>query len=259
MRRWTGSKPGPTTKVTATPPVTGVACESRGHTESRNPMSNAERPSKNARREHAREVAKKRQEEERKRRLRNRIFLQGGIGLGHRGDRRRDHPGDQSPNSGSTDARLERRRPEEHGHRRHPVPGRRRQGRAGRDRRCRARVPRPSPVATTNADGAAKVVTYIDWACPVCKQFEASYSKDILSRVARGQGDPRDPPGVDPRPQLPEQPLRQPRRERRRLRRELRPRQLPLRPDGVLRQPAGRGVERPERHADQEARDETAV
>lgn len=149
-------------------------------------MSNAERPSKNARREHAREVARKRQEEERKRRLRNRILLQGGIGLAIAAIVVVIILVITSMNSGSTT-----RVSSDAGPKNMITDGIQFQGVDGKvEPVATAGVgasATPSPVATTNSDGAAKVVTYIDWACPVCKQFEASYSKDILSRVASGK------------------------------------------------------------------------
>ncbi|KTR07549.1 hypothetical protein NS184_07405 [Curtobacterium luteum] len=43
-----------------------------------------------------------------------------------------------------------------------------------------------SPAPTANADGAASVVEYVDWACPVCKQFEAAYADQILDKVKSG-------------------------------------------------------------------------
>jgi protein-disulfide isomerase len=49
----------------------------------------------------------------------------------------------------------------------------------------------PSPTATVNPaaspdDGKAHITTYVDWACPVCKSFEAAYSDSIQSLVASG-------------------------------------------------------------------------
>nr|WP_246328581.1 thioredoxin domain-containing protein [Curtobacterium pusillum] len=43
-----------------------------------------------------------------------------------------------------------------------------------------------SPVPTSNANGAVAVTEYVDWACPVCKQFEAAYADQILDKVKSG-------------------------------------------------------------------------
>lgn len=45
-------------------------------------MTNNDRPTKNERRQHAREVARQRADAEKRRKRRNKWFLQGGIGLG---------------------------------------------------------------------------------------------------------------------------------------------------------------------------------
>lgn len=42
------------------------------------------------------------------------------------------------------------------------------------------------PVATTPRDGVLNIVTYVDFTCPVCKQFEEAYSSSIQSLVASG-------------------------------------------------------------------------
>lgn len=42
------------------------------------------------------------------------------------------------------------------------------------------------PVPTTPRDGILNIVTYVDFTCPVCKNFEEAYSKDIQSLVADG-------------------------------------------------------------------------
>jgi hypothetical protein len=126
-------------------------------------MTNAGKPTKNARREHAREVAKQRQEEERKRRLRNRIFLQGGIGLGIVAVVVVIILIVVSGNSGktakvSTDA----------GPKNMITDGIQFTGVDGKVTPTTTAAIKPSatpsPVATKNSDGATKVVTYIDWA-----------------------------------------------------------------------------------------------
>ena len=52
-------------------------------------------------------------------------------------------------------------------------------------------TPAPAGNATVNPaaspdDGKAHITTYVDWACPVCKSFEAAYSDSIQSLVASG-------------------------------------------------------------------------
>ncbi|MFT4028911.1 MAG: thioredoxin domain-containing protein [Protaetiibacter sp.] len=42
------------------------------------------------------------------------------------------------------------------------------------------------PVATTPRDGVLNIVTYVDFTCPVCQQFEAAYSESIQQLVASG-------------------------------------------------------------------------
>ena len=44
----------------------------------------------------------------------------------------------------------------------------------------------PSPAGTVTGKGVPHVVTFIDWSCPVCKQFEATYSAKLKSLAAAG-------------------------------------------------------------------------
>jgi protein-disulfide isomerase len=149
-------------------------------------MTNRDATSKNSRRQSVREKAKERREEDRRRQRRNRIFLQGGIGavlvaavvivvLVVSASNQ------TAPSSASTDAGPKNMATD--GIAFHGVDGKvepvSTPGIAAKGT--------PVPVATSNADGSTKVVTYIDWACPVCKQFEGSYSKHILDLVARGK------------------------------------------------------------------------
>jgi protein-disulfide isomerase len=139
--------------------------------------------SKNARREHAREVARQRRAEEQKRQRRNRWFLQGGLGAGviaiivvviivianSTGSTTSTTAG---PANMGTDGIVF-------------------QGSAGKvvpveGAGVKAKGT-PAPVESKNTDGSSTVVTYIDWACPVCKQFESAYSKQILALVAQGK------------------------------------------------------------------------
>lgn len=131
-------------------------------------------------------MARERQEAARRRQRRNRVFLQGGIGLGivavaaivvlviaHGMSGTTSEassvagPKNMATNGIAFDAQ---------GGKVAPV--------------LTAAVPAkatPRPVGAKNSDGPTKVVTYIDWACPVCKQFEADYSSQILSLVAQGK------------------------------------------------------------------------
>ena len=45
----------------------------------------------------------------------------------------------------------------------------------------------PSPEGTVTTAGVPHVVTYIDWSCPVCKQFEATYASKLQSLAATGK------------------------------------------------------------------------
>ncbi len=45
----------------------------------------------------------------------------------------------------------------------------------------------PSPAGTDKTSGVPHVVTYIDWSCPVCKQFEATYASKLQSLAATGK------------------------------------------------------------------------
>jgi protein-disulfide isomerase len=49
-------------------------------------------------------------------------------------------------------------------------------------------TPKTSSVlpAAVGSDGIAHITTYIDWSCPICKNFEASYASTIASMVAKG-------------------------------------------------------------------------
>jgi protein-disulfide isomerase len=149
-------------------------------------MTNRDATSKNARRQDAREKATVRREEERRRQRRNRIFIQGGIGAALVAAvvivalvvSASNQPG---PSSASTDAGPKNMATD--GIVFHGVSG-------SVEPVSTAGVPAngtPGPVATSNADGTARVVSYIDWACPACKQFEGSYSDQILDRVAQGK------------------------------------------------------------------------
>lgn len=141
--------------------------------------------SKKSNREHAREKARLAREAEKKRQRRNRLFIQGGIGLvviaiavivtivivnashtvapvsaGHSpknmdagGIVFKGSSGSANPLSApSTEASKT-----------------------------------PSRDGTLSTPGVPHVVTYIDWSCPVCQEFEATYSAKLQSLVASGK------------------------------------------------------------------------
>ncbi|MGG7305639.1 DsbA family protein [Curtobacterium sp. AB451] len=145
-------------------------------------MTNNDRPTKNERRQHARDVARQRAEAEKRRKRRNRWFLQGGIGLGiiavaaivaivvvnvnnqpavsAAGPKNMATGAIQFTGSDGTVT---------------PVTSGAVSAKAT-----------PSPVPTAAADGKVQVTEYVDWACPVCKQFEAAYADQILDKVKSG-------------------------------------------------------------------------
>ncbi|QNE47150.1 thioredoxin domain-containing protein [Glaciihabitans sp. INWT7] len=45
---------------------------------------------------------------------------------------------------------------------------------------------KPKATKTDTSDGLAHIVTYVDWACPACKSFEATYAAQIQQLVASG-------------------------------------------------------------------------
>lgn len=146
-------------------------------------MTNNDRPTKNERRQHARDVARQRAEAEKRRKRRNRWFLQGGIGLGiiavaaivaivvvnvnnqpavsaagpkNMATGAIQFTGDDGTVTPVTTPAV-------------------------------AAKATASPVPTAGADGTVQVTEYVDWACPVCKQFEAAYADQILDRVKDGE------------------------------------------------------------------------
>ncbi|PCN48236.1 hypothetical protein Csp2054_07375 [Curtobacterium sp. 'Ferrero'] len=145
-------------------------------------MTNNDRPTKNERRAHARDVARQRAEAERKRKRRNKWFLQGGIGLGiiaiaavvaivvvnvnNAGTVSATGPKNMITGAIQFTGEDGKVVPVETG--------------------AVSATATASPVPTTGPDGAASVVEYVDWACPVCKQFEAAYADQILDKVKSG-------------------------------------------------------------------------
>jgi protein-disulfide isomerase len=145
-------------------------------------VTNNDRPTKNERRQHARDVARQRAEAEKRRKRRNRWFLQGGIGLGiiavaaivaivvvnvnnqpavsaagpkNMATGAIQFTGDDGTVTPVTTPAV-------------------------------AAKATASPVPTAGADGTVQVTEYVDWACPVCKQFEAAYADQILDKVKSG-------------------------------------------------------------------------
>ena len=144
-------------------------------------MSTDSDSSKKARRDHAREIARLEREREKKRRTRNRIFVQGGVVLGvlaialvgvlifqsatkstapHAGPKNMISDGivfagvDGTATPVSTGSI--------------PVDG------------------KPTATADDATDGVAAVVTYVDWTCPNCQSFEATYADQLAGVVASG-------------------------------------------------------------------------
>lgn len=145
-------------------------------------MTNNDRPTKNERRQHARDVARQRAEAEKARKRRNRWFLQGGIGLGIiaiaaivaivvvnvNNQPAVSAAGPKNMATGAIqftggDGKVT------------PVTT-----------SAVSAKGTPSAVPTSNSDGAVAVTEYVDWACPVCKQFEAAYADQILDKVKSG-------------------------------------------------------------------------
>jgi len=147
-------------------------------------MTNNDRPTKNERRQHARDVARQRADAEKRRKRRNKWFLQGGIGLGivavaaiiaivvvnvNNGGGSVSAAGPKNMVTGGIqftggDGKIA---PVETGA--VPADG------------------TPSPVATADSGGKVAVVEYVDWACPVCKQFEGAYADQITDFVKSGK------------------------------------------------------------------------
>ncbi|TCU86738.1 protein-disulfide isomerase [Curtobacterium sp. PhB191] len=145
-------------------------------------MTNNDRPTKNERRQHAREVSRQRADAEKRRKRRNKWFLQGGIGLGIiaiaaiitlvvvnvNNAPAVSAAGPKNMATGAIQFTGE-------GGEVTPVTT-----------KAVTAKGTPSAVPTSNTDGAVAVTEYVDWACPVCKQFEAAYADQILDKVESG-------------------------------------------------------------------------
>ena len=138
-------------------------------------------PGKKDRREAARETARSEREAEKKRQRRNRIFLQSGIGIAVIAivaivavvvvGANRGSGGGVGPRNMASAGILFT-------------------GKSGAiTPTTTAAAPASGVLTPTKADTAAnvaRIVTYVDWACPACKSFEASYASNISSLVASG-------------------------------------------------------------------------
>jgi protein-disulfide isomerase len=142
---------------------------------------------KKDRRGAARETARIEREAGKKRQRRNRIFLQGGLGIGVIaivaiavlvvGASR--SPGSSGISAGTA------------GPRNMASNGILLTGQSGTVTPTKTTAAsasgKPTSVKTHSNPGVANIVTYVDWACPVCKNFEATYASGIAKLVASGQ------------------------------------------------------------------------
>ncbi|CAN5221643.1 hypothetical protein BH11ACT2_BH11ACT2_18450 [soil metagenome] len=147
-------------------------------------MSNAPDSSKRAKRDHAREAARELREKERKRRLRNRIIIQSSVGVvvlaivlvvvliivnsNKQSEASATGPGPKNMASAGILFTA--------------VNGKTTPTTTG----SVSATATPTPTVADYSDGVAHIVTYIDWACPACKSFEASYSTALDKAVAAG-------------------------------------------------------------------------
>lgn len=145
-------------------------------------MTNNDRPSKNERRAHARDLARERAAIEKRRKRRNKWFLQGGIGIGIVAIAAIIAIIVVNVNNGASVSAA--------GPKNMITGGIEFKGADGKVEPVTTKAVTakgtPSPVATSNPDGSVKVVEYVDWACPVCKQFEGAYADQILDAVKSG-------------------------------------------------------------------------
>lgn len=144
--------------------------------------NNNDRPTKNERRQHARDVARQRADAERRRKRRNRWFLQGGIGIGVIAIAAIVAIVIVNVNNASTVSAT--------GPKNMATGAIQFTGKDGKVTPVTTKAVTngtATPVPTKNADGAVAVTEYVDWACPVCKQFEGAYANQILDRVKTGE------------------------------------------------------------------------
>ena len=134
---------------------------------------------KKDRREAARETARLEREAEKQRQRRNKILLQGGIGVALLAVIaivvaivvQPAAPGAAGPKNMASNGIL--------------FTGK--SGAATASATAAAAADgKPKGTKTDASDGLAHIVTYVDWACPACKSFEATYSAKIKQLVATG-------------------------------------------------------------------------
>lgn len=145
-------------------------------------MTNTPRPTKNERRAHARDLARERAAAEKRRKRRNKWFLQGGIGLGIIAIAAIVAIVVVNVNNANTVSAT--------GPKNMATGAIQFTGGDGKVTPVTTKAVTakgtPSAVPTSNSDGAVAVTEYVDWACPVCKQFEAAYADQILDKVKSG-------------------------------------------------------------------------
>jgi protein-disulfide isomerase len=145
-------------------------------------MTNNPRPTKNERRAHARDLARERAAAEKRRKRRNKWFLQGGIGLGIVAIAAIVAIVVVNVNNANTVSAT--------GPKNMATGAIQFTGGDGKVTPVTTKAVTakgtPSAVPTSNSDGAVAVTEYVDWACPVCKQFEAAYADQILDKVKSG-------------------------------------------------------------------------
>ena len=142
-------------------------------------MSNPSDTGKKARREHARELARVEREAAKRRQKRNRLFLQGGIvaivlavaAVVVVVIASSTSVSAVSPKNMASNGIL--------------FTG---DGTAVSPVATKALEPGADPVAsdTSATDAAVNIVTYIDYACPICQTFESANSEQIAGWVAQG-------------------------------------------------------------------------
>ncbi len=146
-------------------------------------MTNNDRPTKNERRQHAREVARERAEAEKRRKRRNKWFLQGGIGLGIVAVAAIIAIVVVNVNNGGTTSAA--------GPKNMATGAIQFTGQNGEVTPVTSKAVSASgtesAVPTKGADGSVQVTEYVDWACPVCTQFEGAYADQILDKVKSGE------------------------------------------------------------------------
>ncbi len=138
------------------------------------------RPSRNERREAAREKARLLREEQKKRELRNKVLIQGGIivavlaiaGLVVSLIVVNNRPAGPGPQNMASDGILLTAGPDG--------------GIAAVETPALAAGEAPTPTVPDESGTVANIVTYVDYLCPFCGQFEATNSESIRTMVEEG-------------------------------------------------------------------------